>query len=171
MTTDLARQQPALALPAAVRVKCPGCAQTHTRANTPGEVVSCPHCSARLRLPAVALPAAVPVQRQAPPPPAQVTLQLSARLVVWPPVCCHCGTKTDGAREVWCVRATGRGFETKGWDVPTCDRCLSLPPAVEAISWSGTIWVFRFERPEYATLFARFNAPKLLGGARGVAPL
>jgi hypothetical protein len=100
-----------------------------------------------------------------------MTLQVSARLLVWPPVCCRCGTPTGSTRPVSCGRATSRGYEVKTWQAPCCERCLSLPAAVEVVTWSGTVWTFRFHQPDYARLFAQANATKLLGGACGSAPL
>ena len=48
--------------------------------------------------------------------------------------------------------------ECRRWVHPpqaSCPRCLSLPPAVEYVGWSGTVHAFRFAQPGYAALFAR----------------
>jgi hypothetical protein len=55
-------------------------------------------------------------------------LQISARVIRWPGICACCAQPADAAIEVSSTRTTGKRVihtQTKSWDVPYCNRCLS----------------------------------------------
>src|SRR5262249_6419670 len=68
-------------------------------------------------------------------------VQISARIIHWPISCPCCGRPADTAVKISSTRTTGVEVirtQTKSWDVPYCNRCLSHVHAakeLEMFSW------------------------------------
>jgi hypothetical protein len=55
-------------------------------------------------------------------------VEISARIIRWPPVCACCCRPADSSIEISSTRVTGKRIirsQTKSWEIPYCRRCLA----------------------------------------------
>lgn len=111
------------------------------------------------------------------------TVQVSARILLWPQKCACCGTKDNLEQQRFLSdHETGRA-NTSGWLIPYCHRCIrhaseyveTLIPqeitsacacqawAVKYLGYKGSVHTLCFTSESYARSFAEANEKKLIG--------